>query len=148
MKKITVPESVTSIGETAIGYYQSEKWNEKLDGMTIYGKTDADDGHPDPARFLVALQNAEQHQIDQSAREGHADADVENVHQHIGQTRVDAVHRVHARSEEEEGEFKRFGDTRDQTGQRGGQQQTADDFALFGTRRAVHRKRGARRIPI
>ena len=43
MKKITVPESVTSIGETAIGYYQSEKWNEKLDGMTIYGKTDADD---------------------------------------------------------------------------------------------------------
>ena len=39
MNKITVPESIRTIGETAIGYFQSsERWNEKLDGMTIYGQ--------------------------------------------------------------------------------------------------------------
>ena len=91
----------------------------------------------------VALHDAEQRQVDEAAGEGHADAHVEDVHEHVGEARVDAVHHVHGGGHEQEGEFQRLGDAGEHGGQRRRDEQAAHHLTLFRLGGAVHGQRRA-----
>ena len=109
------------------------------EGQIVQNKVEhADDGHPDPVGLVIALQDTEQGQVDQTAGEGHTHTHVQDVHEHVGQTGIDAVHGVHGGSHEEEGEFQGFGDAGEHGGQRGGQKQAGHHLALGGAGSAVH----------
>ena len=113
----------------------------KREGRVVEEEIDhADDDDPDPAGLGIALQDAEQREVDDAAREGHADTDAQNMHQHIGQTGIDAVHRVHQGRNEQEGELDGLGDAGEHGGQRRRDQQTADRLFLFRPCTAVHRE--------
>ena len=104
---------------------------------------DAHHDHPQPVGLGVALHDAEQRQVDQAAGEGHADAHVENVHEHVGKARVDAVYHIHGGGHEQEGELQRFGDAGEHGGQRRGDEQAAHHLTLFRLGGAVHGQRRA-----
>ena len=88
--------------------------------------------------LCVALHHAEQNQVDETAREGHADTDVQDVHQHKGQAGQHAVDHVHRECDKDEGEFQRLGDAGQESGQSSRQEQTACDLLLFRLCTLVH----------
>ena len=102
---------------------------------------DTDNRNPQPAGLLVALHDTEQGQVDQAAREGQANADVQDVHDHIGCACEDTVYNVHCRSYKQEGELQRLGDTGQHGGQCSRQQQAADNLTVFRLCAAVERQR-------
>ena len=91
----------------------------------------------------VALHHTEQHQVDETAGEGHAHAHIQNVHQHEGQTGQHAVHRVHGQCHKDKGKFQRLGDAGEESRQRSRQQQAACRLFLFRLGALVHRQRCA-----
>ena len=91
----------------------------------------------------VALHHTEQHQVDETAGEGHAHAHIQDVHQHEGQTGQHAVHRVHGQCHKDKGKFQRLGDAGEESRQRGRQQQAACRLFLFRLGALVHRQRRA-----
>ena len=118
--------------------------NHEVEGEVVQEEVDhAHDHHPDPVGLGVALEDAEEGQVDEAAGEGHAHAHVKDVHQHVGQAGVDAVDRVHGGGHKEEGEFQRLGDAGEHGGQGGGDQKAAGDLPLFGLGGPVHSQGGA-----
>ena len=94
--------------------------------------------------LVIALHDAEQRQVNQAAGEGHTDTDIQDMHEHIGQTGIHTVHGIHNRRNEEEGELQRLGNTGQHGGQGRGKQQAGHDLALLGAGGAVHGQRRAR----
>ena len=90
--------------------------------------------------FRIALENAEQCQVNGTAGECHTDTHIQNVHQHIGQTSQHAVYSIHQRSHKQEGEFQRLGDAGNHRSQCCGEQQASNHLFLFRTSRTVHGK--------
>ena len=72
---------------------------------------DRDDVHPVGLGFT--LQDTEDEQVQQAAREGQADGDVQHVGDHVSGTGQDDLDVEEHRCDEEEGEFNRFRDARE-----------------------------------
>ena len=103
---------------------------------------DRDDIHP--ARLRLALQDAEDEEVEEAARECQTDGDVEDVRDHVGGACERDLHGEERGGDEEEGELDRLGDAREHRGQSRREKKTARDLLLFGTRTAVHGERRAR----
>ena len=104
--------------------------------------TDRDDVHP--ARLRLSLQDAEDEEVEETARECQADGDVEDVRDHVGGACERDLHGEERGCDEEEGELDRLGDAREHRGQSRREQEAARDLLLLGTRTAVHSERRAR----
>ncbi len=118
--------------------------NHQIEGEVVEHKVRrADNNHPDPVGLGVALENAEQGQVDESAGEGHAHAHFENVHQHEGQTRVYTVDGVHEGRDKDKGKLQRFRHAGEHGGEGGGNQKAPGYLFLLRLGGAVHRQRRA-----
>ena len=69
---------------------------------------------------------------------------MQQIHGHIRQARHDGVKDVKDWRHEDKGELYRLGDPCQETGQRGGEQNTGSDFFVFGMRFVIHRQTGRR----
>ena len=84
------------------------------------------------------MQDAEDEQVQEAAREGQADGDVQHVGNHVSRTGQDDLDVEKHRSDEEEGKFNRFRDSCEHGSQGCRQEQATGDFPFFRFSRAVH----------
>ena len=97
-----------------------------------------------PVGFCLTGQNAVENQVNQTVGERGADTDVEDVAGHEGQTGENNVDGEQSRSQEQEGELDRLGDTGQERGQCNREQQGTGLLFLFRTCGNVHCQSGAR----
>ena len=78
-----------------------------------------------PARLVVALQDAKHEQVEEAAGECQADGDVEQVAEHVSKARKDGGDAKEQRRDKEEGELEGLGDAGEHRGEGGGEEQAA-----------------------
>ena len=97
-----------------------------------------------PVGFCLAGQDAVENEVDQTVGEGRADCDLQEMADREGKTCEPYVDREQHRSEEQECELDRLGDTGDEGCQRNREQQGACLFLLLRSRAGVHGQSSAR----
>ena len=91
-----------------------------------------------PAGLFIALEDAEQGQVNEAAGEGQAHGNVEDVAEHIGKARKHGADDKQHRGHKQEGELQRLGDAGEDGGESGRQEQAAHLLFPFRLGTAVH----------